>query len=400
MSSRRRLQAVAVFALLASSAMAIDPDRTGIELNDGFPGLSLRVNDETAPPGSIVQIKVDVTEPKPISTGKGKIRVNGLTTIEGIALMNRDQDTYGVALVDGQDLRFFINSPSSAFGTPNDYPIVAVAGKVASNAGIGSTYALQLDPGALNFLNPAGATYPLEIKNGQLTVGHGVVIGDVSPGSSVLHAGDVVHISGTNFDPETRLQLHEASVSQVRYISSSRIDIVLGQITDMHGMRIRARNPDKSESEYFSYERTRSVSTSNDPVLSRTVPLFAPNTYTTATVRMPVIGTKRRRAVGHSGATTLLPEAQSSPLALGFALQNIGTTDVTAAIELLNSRGFAYATNTITIGPGRYLVREIGEQFGTIASPSSIRVTSNAPLQVLGLVADHTADVATAIPPS
>jgi hypothetical protein len=81
-------------------------------------------------------------------------------------------------------------------------------------------------------------------------------------------------------------------------------------------------------------------------------------------------------------------------------LQNLGTSDVSASIELLDSHGFPYATNTVTIGPDRYLVREISEVFGLVVSPSAVRVRSSAPLQVLGLVTDRSADTAMAVAPN
>lgn len=394
MSGRLFLAGVAVVAaLLASQGMALEPDQREVQPNAGFVGLSLRVSDEAAPPGSIVQIKIDVTEPKPISTGRGTIKIKGLSTVQGIALMNHDQDTFGVALLDGEELTFFINSPSSLFGTPTDYPIVTIAGTVRSDAAFGTTFPIKLDPSALRFVNPQGADYPIEVKDGQLTVANVIAIGDVSPGSSTVPAGGTVRISGTNFVPDTRLQLSETVVAATHYINSNRIDVVLGQTTDMHGLRIRARNPDNSEVTYFSYERTTSMTPSNDPILSRAVPLFAPATFTTATVPLPRRSSKKRRAVGHSLA------ANQASLTLAFALQNLEGSDVTASVELLDSLGHSYATNTVTIGPGRYLVREIGEVFGTVVSPSAFRVRSAVPLQVLGIVADHSADTATAVPP-
>lgn len=394
MSGRALAAGLAVVTLLASRGMAFEADRAELRANAGFAGLSLRVSDEAAPPGSIVQIKIDVTEPKPISTGKGTVKIKGLAAVQGIALMNHDQDTFGVALLDGDELAFSINSPSRLFGTPTDYPIVTFAGTVAPNAAYGTTFPITLDPGALRFVNPEGADYPIEVKDGQLTVANVVAIGDVSPGSSTVPAGGVVHISGTNFVPDTRLQLSETAVAETRYISSNRIDVVLGQTTDMHGLRIRARNPDKSESTYFSYERTTSMAPSNDSILSRAVPLFAPATYTTATVLVPRPSMRKRRAVGPPSTGAHQPQ-----VTVAFALQNLEASDVSASVELLDSFGHPYATNTVTIGPGRYLVREIGEVFGTVLPPSAFRVKSAVPLQVLGIVADHSADTVTAFPP-
>jgi hypothetical protein len=289
----RRTGIAVVLAVVALGSAAAE-----IVRNDG-PGLSLRINDEAAPAGSIVQIKIDVTEPKPISTGRGKIKIKGVTTVEGIMLMNEGQDTYGLALVDGEELTFAITSPSRLFGTPSDYPILGIAGTVA-NASAGTTFPLTLDPSALGFLDPSGAVYPTEIKNGTLTVANAVTIGNVWPGSSVVPAGGVVHISGANFTPGTRLQLSETSIAEQRYINSQRIDVVLGQTTNMHGLRIRARNDDqndKSESEYFSYQRTSPIGSSSDSTLGKVVPLFAPQTWTTATVDLPRRASNRQRAV-------------------------------------------------------------------------------------------------------
>ncbi|HEX7808858.1 MAG TPA: hypothetical protein VF608_09040 [Thermoanaerobaculia bacterium] len=363
------------------------------------PGLSLRIADETAPAGSIVQIKIEVTEPKPISTGRGKIKVRGVTTVAGIVLMNEGQDTYGVAMVDGDELSFDITSPSSVFGTPADYPIVGIAGTVASNASNGSTFSLTFDPAGLGFHDPSGATYPTEIQNGQLTVTSGAIaIGNVSPGSAVVPAGGVVRISGANFTPNTRLQLNEVAIAEQRFINSGRIDVVLAQSARMHGMRIRARNEGKngelrSESEYFAYERTTAIGSSNDAILAKTVPLFAPAAYLDATVNFPRRAGGKHRAVGPSRGTG------AGNSRFGIALQNLQSSTATVSIELLDFAGRPYAVNTVTIGSDQHSVREVEELFGLVATPRAFRVRSNIPIHVLGLTADPATGTAAALPP-
>lgn len=383
---------------LLRSAIAVICATTA--LADG-PGLSLRISDEAAPAGSVVQIKLDVTEPKPISTGRGKVKIKGVSTVQGIVLMNEGQDTYGLAMLDGDELTFAITSPSSLFGTPADYPILGIAGTVAS-ASIGSSFPLQLDPSGLGFRDPSGIVYPTEIQNGTLTVDAGAVtIGDVSPGSSVVPAGGVVRISGANFTPNTRLQLSETIIAEQRFISSQRIDVVLGQTTNMHGLRIRARNDEKnnrSESEYFSYERTSAAGASNDPVLRKVVPLFAPASYSSATIDLPLRSSssgRRRRAVRPSTGSG----SGSNHTVAGLALQNLQSTPATVSVELLDSAGHAYAINTIALAPDRHFVRELSEIFGSAAPAAALRVRSNIPIHVLGLVADRSSGTAAAVPP-
>ena len=379
-------------------------------LADG-PGLSLRVTDEAAPAGSIVQIKVEVTEAKPISTGRGKIKIKGVAaagqvsalsseaaaTNASILLMNPGQDTYGLALVDGDDVTFSVTSPSSLFGTHLDAPILAIAATVPS-ASAGTRYPIELDASGLGFRDPSGIVYPAEIQNGSVTVSSSAIsISDVTPGSSIVPAGGLVRITGSNFTPSTRLQLSEASIVEQRFISSHEIDVVLGQTTNMHGLRIRARNDEKdnkSECVYFSYERTTASGTSNDPVLGRVVPLFAPATYTTATIDLPKQTFGKRRAAGPSRGS-----GSGNATTLGFALQNLQTSTATATVELLDRAGNPYAINTISIGPDRYLVRELGEVFGPAAPPSALRIRSDRFIQVLGLTADRSNGSAAALPP-
>jgi len=393
--SRHLLLAVILIAALAASA-------------DG-PGLSLRVNDEAAPPGSVIQIKVDVTEPKPISTGRGKIRVRGVRlgtiaveaertsglTINGIVLMNDGQDTYGVATIDGDELTFDVISPSSAFGTPADMPILVISATMPSS---GSSFVLGIDPSG--FRDPSGAVYPYEIKDGVLTVSSGAIsISDVTPGGGVVPAGGVVRITGTNFTPGTRLDLNEVAIAEQRFVSSSRIDVVLAQPARMHGMRLRARNEgkngeEKSEAEFYAYPRTTAIGATNDAIFSKTVPLFASMTYTDAKVNLPKRASSRKhRAVRPSRGTG------SGTSRAGFALQNLSTSTASVSVELLDSRGFPYAVNTVSIGPDRHLVREIAEVFGIVPAPSALRIRSSVPVQVLGLTVDPSTGSAAALPP-
>jgi hypothetical protein len=392
-----RIGIAAAFTLAALAGAAAEnvngiPRNAVPRVNDG-PGLSLRVNDEAAPAGSIVQIKIDVTEPKPISTGRGKIKIRNMAPVNGIVLMNEGQDTYGLALVEGEDLTFVITSPSGTFGTPADYPILGIAATVTP-APEGSSFPLTLDPSGLTFRDPSGAVYPYEIKNGTLTVdSKAIAIGNVSPGSSIVPAGGVVRITGANFTPNTRLQLSETSIAEQRFVSSQRIDVVLAQTTNMHGLRVRARNDEKdnkSESEYFSYERATAIGASNDAVLSKVVPLFAPAHYTAATIDFP-----RQAAGARRRAVRTLAETKTTA---GLALQTESTA-ATVVIELLDKHGNPYAINTVSIGPDQYLVREIGELFGIVAPPSAVRLRSNVPVHVLGLIADHANGTAAAVAP-
>lgn len=387
------------FVVCAFAALTVAAAEHGRPVVNDGPGLSLRVTNESAPAGSIVQIKLEVTEPKPISTGRGKVKTRGVSSVQGIALMNKGQDTYGVAMVDEGELTISVESPSSLFGTAADYPILGIAGRLAA-APSGSSFPITLDPAGLAFRDATGSVYPTEVKDGSITIANNAVtISDVKPGSSLVPAGGVVHIYGANFTPLTRIDVGEANIAQQRFISSSQIDVVVAAPINMHGERIRARNDEKnarSESEYFSYERTALV-TSNDPVLRKAVPLFAPATYTSAIVSLPVRASSsgRRRAAGPAYGGSGTPSSADA----GIALQNLNASSATAIVELLDRNGNPYGVNTIVVGPDHTVVREISEVFGKVTPPAALRVRSNVPIQVLGLVVDRGPGTVTALPP-
>jgi len=335
-----------------------------------FPGVSLSAGTETAPPGATVQVKISWTEPGPILTGEGSFTFSGFDTVSGIALVGPGQDAWGVALERGTGgIQLSVLSTSSLFGPSLDYPILTIAGQVPAGAQIGTTLVLRLDPSAFHFLDPSGAVYPIEPTPVQLNVANGVAIGNVSPGSAVVPAGGTVTITGANFEPRTDIRFKEVQLAQVCFVSPTRMDVVLAETATMHGMTITAKNPDRTQSTYYSYQRTRPMSASTDPVMQFAVPLFPPKTVTTATVSLPK------------------PEAH---VTRGIALQDVDETGAYASIELLDAAGNAIAASGAYVKPSTFMVRELSELFGPAPpNASAIRVLSSAPIQVMGLTANQ-----------
>jgi hypothetical protein len=343
-----------------------------------FAGLSLSVSNEAAPAGGIAQMKVTLTEPQPITTGKGRLTLTGFTSVSGIAVMGPTPDVAGIALVQGTSVDISVLSPSGTYGSALEYPILTVAGRVDASASVGSKFPVSLE--GLNFLGAFGTNYPLEIKAGSLTVSSGVAIGDVLPGSAIVPAGGIVTLIGSNFLPNTTIKCGTGRISQVRYISPTRIDLVMGTTVNMHGNQIKAQNPDKSQSTYYSYQRTYPMPASSDSVLRFAMPLFSPLSVNTATISLPAPDPDR-------------------VLTYGVGLQNVGSADAASTIELLDADGNPIAVSSLTVTPSNYVVRELSELFGFVpAGVSGVRVTSSsAPIEVIGVIADQLFGTATPI---
>jgi hypothetical protein len=344
-----------------------------------FAGVSIAVGNETAPQGAIAQMKFFLTEPKPISTTGGSFTLSGFDSILGISLFSPTQDTVGVAVVRGTTIGLSIVSPSASYGNTIDYPILTVAGRVPLTAPIGSSYTMGLDPATIQFLDPSGAVYPLEVAPGQLTVNTGVAIGDINPGDIYVPFAGVVAIGGRNFVPGTKIRFGSGKLLSVNYVGPERIDAVVAQTTPMRGMLVKALNPDRSTSSYYSYQRTypMPMSGSGDPVLQLAMPLMPPTGVLSATVPIP---------------------APAASTTYGVAVQNVELSDTVAALVLLDSAGNQLASATLPVSSDRFTIREISELFGVApTAATSVRVTSPTPIKVIGVVANQTTGKATPI---
>jgi hypothetical protein len=334
--------------------------------------LSLRVTDELAPPGAIVQMKIELTEPKPISTGGGHVSFASFDTVDGVAVLSPQDDTFGVAIVDEGDIALSFISRSATFGTLNDYPLVTITGRVPSNVPFGAVFPFTLN--SLEFRNPRGKLHTAEVKDGSLTIAPVLSIHDVQPGSATLPAGAVVTILGSGFRPDTKIRFNDSQIAATHFVSSSRIDVVLGGRTRMHGMRIRAENEDGPRIEYFSYQRTHRVGASLVDVYRQAVPVFPHRS-------------SLKEVVDLTGDSA------------GLAVQNIKSKDSTVTAALFAPNGKQLASKVVALPAHRYLVNEISEFFEVpYQAGSFVRVRATSPVQVMGISVSQSGAAAPLLP--
>ena len=142
----------------------------------------------------------------------------------------------------------------------------------------------------------------------------------------------------------------------------------------MHGVRVRAENPNGPRTTYFSYQRTRRQGRTLAPALATAVPLFPLRLMTDAHVDI-------------------------SSIPSGLALQNISPRKAAVQLELLSPTGQVLKATSTAIGVNRYMLRELSEWFDiAYGTPAIVRVRSNIPIQVLGVRVDGAGE-ALAFPP-
>lgn len=346
-----------------------------------FAGVELTIPNETVPAGGMLQLKVQITEPKPILKGgqKTSFASTFLGTVKGIALFSAAGDAAGTAVLKGGTVQFSLSSPLTSLGTVVDYPVLTVAVPVLSTALAGQKANLRLDKAATWF-DPASQQYPLLVKSGVLTVGGTMSISNIAPGSGVVAPGTKIVISGVGFKPTSVVDINEAIIATSTYISPNEIDVTLGAALDMTGKRVRIVDSISNEKvTYYSYQRYTSLGKSTHPLVAATYPLFSTLTYAQAYFKPVLTGSQFA----------------------GVSLQNPTASTVTAIMILSASDGTLLGSKTVSIPANNRLTRDLSEVFpGLAVTGTSLQVTASAPIQMLGLLGDDSLGTVDPVIPS
>ena len=342
------------------------------------PVVELRVVDEVIPAGQTVQIKLEVTEPSPISGGKGRMRLSSqaLTTIRGISGFSPNGDLSGTALRFGSFLDVRCISPSLSWGLQPDYPILVIAADVSDTLPTGTQVPLSLLPNASLFFNTQGQPYPQTVDQGTLTVGGSLSVSNVDPGGGLLAAGTVVRVTGSGFDPDFRLRVNEISVNNIRRINSGEINFTLGQAADLTGVRIRVENGQGDRVEYYSYLRPIYEAPSSVPLLTAVTPIFPTKSWVNA----------------------LFAVAQDPKFLTGVALQNPNATTSAIGVELYSATGVKIGSAAFNLASRHAIARELSEWLGAQPNGSWVRVTANPAVQMTGMRIDASSSSVSPVP--
>lgn len=333
--------------------------------------ISLHIPNESVPPGGVVQMKVMVTEPTPISSGGPRTTIPSGTTVHGIQLFNPTGDVNGVAMVNGSQVTIAYVTSTGAQGT--DYPILTMALEVSPSTPLGTQMQFGLDPSSTWILGLLGTATMQPIPPATITVGGSVSITDIVPGGGFLPAGSVVSVEGIGFQPGTQVQVGGFNVSSTTVVNPNEIRIVLAQPTEMSGKKIQVTNPDGSSATYFSYLRGIPLGQSSRSLLSSAIPIFS--------------------SVRYSQATFATSSSTTGKQFSGIALQNSNLVPATVTFTLFSSSNTPLGSSVVLLPSGYNMTRETSELAqGAVPPPGSyLTVSSNEPIQVFGFQGDEVA---------
>ena len=342
----------------------------------GTPGvLSLRLSSETAPAGGVVQVKLLLTEPSPISTGKVNFEYDTamFSDVLGINLIAPGGDVSGTAIVSNGRLSLHFTSPKGTFGTVLGYPILTIAMKIRADKFPGSASFVSLNTSTSAFSGLLGATLASTIKPGLITVGTNPAVYNVLPGGGKIKAGDPITIIGSGFDKGSKVSLDPAGAILTQFVNSNTLILTTKADFQLDGARVRINNPDKTTVEYYSYLRGQSSGISTDAVLAQAVPLFSGNEYNL--VEVPTANP----AFGQNQDT-------------GIALENATATAADVRMQMTDAFGVKLGETLVQVPAYMKMTRTVQELFGVKPTVVSVvKVRSLIPVRVLGILIDQTA---------
>ena len=341
-------------------------------------GVEVRVSQEVANPGGIAQIKVSLTEPKPISTGLFAL-AGDFVELMGVSLFDSTNGTYGLAWPTAGGLRVVTSSPLSTLGiSAVGYPILTLTVRVPARTVVGTTLPVHLDPSLLRLFNPLGDPYPTKVTDGSITVRPAAAVEDVRPGSDIVSTGGTISILGRNFTPDVRITVGDASTQKPVLVSPTQFDVDVKEPVDTHGREIRLRSSTERSS-YFSYQRTTVAFVSSVPVLTTLEPLFPGAGTTEASVEFPAAPASTIQAL-------LVKNSHLAPVTLSVSRTGAGA-DVEWAVP-------------VTLPAASRFALSLSEVFGTPCPDTCVvTATATASVRAMGVVVDEAMTYVRLVPP-
>lgn len=317
--------------------------------------VSVKVTEEVAPAGSVVQIKLFLTEPRPIARTKVGLSWDE-SSIEDIFGISLGEGAVGTARYSGGRLTLDATVVSSAFGLNDDYPILTIAVKLKAGLAPGTRIPFSMDLGQSFFLNLLGQPYVKDFKDGGITISGALAVENVVPGGGPMRKGDRFRITGRGFSPNVVVRLAEDPKARIIGVSPGEITLQMENSGEFEGTRVTVDNKNGEKVIYYSYLRARRAAGGADPLDATLLPVFS-KLYSKEAV---------------------LPRDGTTAARIFLAFRNPQRDAVIINIQALQITGSIAGAATLTLASGEFAVRSVQELFPpqVLANTSWLRVTS------------------------
>lgn len=358
-----------------------------------YKGLWLEVSSEAAPPGGVAQVRITLTEPKPIIRTKLYLQFDEqvVEEIMSVGAYSENVEATGIATRKGNVLVIEAASPTGNLGKMPWYPIFSISVKLHDGLPAGTNTLFSVGNSS-EFYQPDGTPWTIESnKAGSITVDGSLSIDDVFPGGGTIQPGEFVKITGRGFTPQSRVTAYGApgqtnyatDALQVEYVSPTELHVTSGNPFSLDLRYLEVTNPDQSEKRFYTSLSGIDTSPSLYDNLSSAKPLFAPRTFDTAALPLSAV-------------------TPDSGVFQGVALQNPSQDAIAVRLELADPSGVGVASTNATLLPREQLLKDIDEVFPglPVAAGSMLRILPSAPVRVMGIAGDRNAGTIQPVIPS
>src|SRR5262245_52345386 len=184
--------------------------------------LTFNLRDETAPAGSLVQLKLKETIATPISGGRPAMRFSNGLTVAGVAIIARGGELAGAAMPSGGNLAitYVTTAPTSG----GEYPVMTVSFRLAPDLAEGSEAEDRLNPSSWTI---GGVPIASSAETATVTVGGSLAVTDVVPGQGWFPAGTMVSVHGVGFEGDMRLRLDGDRLDDLEVVGPNEMRFAL-----------------------------------------------------------------------------------------------------------------------------------------------------------------------------
>jgi hypothetical protein len=348
------------FLLLATTALLAYEDP-----NDVW----LKVESDPVPAGAVAQLRVYLTEPRPIVRSQLEMTFDEdfLDSILGISVA---KGINGAARYANGVLRLAMTPAVGVFEVGEDYPLFTIAVRTKEGLPEGATIPIRFNVPNSYWMNVHGLPAKQVYEPGKLTISNDatLTVNNVIPGGGVIEAGQTFSITGTGFQSGLRVLLQDAGYPAVLSVTPTEIVAQARSAFPLDGRLITVVNPGGARRAYYSYPRGTVMQPSGLDVLKNAVPLF------------PSIGTAR--SLAYLGTSEGLINA--------FGFLNSGAKAVTVTVSSPSIQ--TIAPITITLNPGDKMF-QAWEEFAPAAKnagPGYFAVfDASGPIQMVHVVVDQ-----------
>lgn len=334
-----------------------------------YKGLWLKVSDEAAPAGGVVQVQVSLTEPKPIIRTKMRLLFDGgvVNDVLSTGIFSPLGEASGTAIRYGDSIHVEVVSPGGDWGSDEDHPILTATVRLRPDADPSAASVFRVDDASV-FYTPSGAVYGIESNApGSVRTGGTLAINEVIPSGGVVEAGQPVVLIGEGFDAGTKVEIENASPVRAVFVSPTELLVFPAEALQLDVKRISVQTAVGETKSFYSTLNSATAYESGYDLVAAMEPLFSPRIYTSASIGLP----------------PLQDEADFH----GIAVQNPNASGVTVQVRLLSDSGDPIASTVFLLLGDERLTNALDDLFPGVdlTGASKIEITGSGAVQLMGL---------------